>query len=351
MPLPSVPDYSAAIKTPQLVHPSILQNGHPVVKGVNVIKYSGGFCVVFPYETPTKKYGVRCWHAEVSDAKKRTQLIAETLKSCSLPYFVGFEYFEDGIMTPQGKQPVVVMDWVNASPLKNYLAAHLNESNTINQLAENFKTMVSDLHKQHLSHGDLQHGNIMVKDDGALVLVDYDSMYVPALNGMKDEIKGLIGYQHPARWKNELVTEKADYFSELVIYISLKVLAIDNSYWQRLNMEDTETMIFSGDDIDSGGKSPIFDELRKHSEIKPLVDALCDFLAYNSIDMLKPLEQATVSKIDGISSKWAGGNGAEPSKPHMDSPDDIADKWGSGNGHKTQTLEEKADDIGSKWKR
>ena len=29
----------------------------------------------------------------------------------------------------------------------------------------------------------------------------------------------------------------------------------------------------------------------------------------------------------------------------------ITVKWAAGNGHKTQTVEEKADDIGSKWKR
>lgn len=351
MPLPSIPDYSNSIKTPQLVHPAILKGGHPIVKGVNTVKYAGGFCVVFPYETPKKKYAVRCWHAEVSDSKKRTQLIADTLKSCSLPYFVGFEYFEDGIMTPVGKQPIVVMDWVNALPLKKYIAAHLNEPGKITLLAENFKAMVSDLHKQHLSHGDLQHGNIMVKDDGGLVLVDYDSMYVPALKGMKDEIKGLVGYQHPSRWKNDFVTEKADYFSELVIYTSLKVLAMDNSYWTRLNMEDTETMLFTGDDIDSGGSSPLFGELRKSSEIKPLVDALCEFIAADSIDELVPLEQAVVSKAGAIASKWGKGNGYTPSKPQIASSNDIRAKWKTGNGYKAPTTQEMADKIRSKWKK
>lgn len=350
MPLPSIPDYSTAIKTPQLVHPNILKGGHPIIKGVNLIKYAGGFCVVFPFETPSKKYAVRCWHAEVSDARKRTQLIAETLKDCPLPYFVGFEYYEDGIMTSAGKQPIVVMDWVNASPLKKYIAAHLSEPNTINQLAENFKKMVSELHKQHLSHGDLQHGNIMVKEDGNLVLVDYDSMFVPTLKGMKDEIKGLVGYQHPARWKNDLVTEKADYFSELVIYTSLKALALDSSLWSRLNIENTETMLFSGEDIDSSGTSPIFNELRKSSEIKPLIDVLCDFMAYDSLDKLLPLEQSVVSKIDVISSKWAQGNEYIPSKPHIDSSADIKAKWNTGNGYKQPTTKEQVDDIGSKWK-
>ena len=74
MPLPSIPDYSTCIKTPALVHPAVLKDGHPIEKGVRLIKYSGGFCVVFPYQTASNKYAVRCWHAEVSDAKRRTRL-------------------------------------------------------------------------------------------------------------------------------------------------------------------------------------------------------------------------------------------------------------------------------------
>ena len=60
MPLPTIPEYSTSIKTPALVHPTILQGGHPIEKGVRLIKYAGGFCVVFPFQTPTKKYAVRC---------------------------------------------------------------------------------------------------------------------------------------------------------------------------------------------------------------------------------------------------------------------------------------------------
>ena len=353
MPLPSIPDYSTSIKVPQLVHPAVLDNGHPIEKGTNVIKYAGGFCVVFPYETPTKKYAVRCWHAEVGDVKKRTQIIADALKQSRLPYFVGFEYYEDGIVTPLGIQPIVVMDWVNALPLKKYIAKNLDNSNALNKLADDFKAMVTDLHQKHISHGDLQHGNIMVQDDGSLILVDYDSMYVPELQGMKDEIKGLVGYQHESRWKNDFVTEKADYFSELVIYISLKMLAYDNSYWSKLNIENTETMAFTGDDIQSKGTAPIFNELSNISEIQPLIVKLCEFISFNSIDDLVPLEQAVVSKIDSISSKWQSGNGfkASSKKAEIDSSENIVSKWGNGNGYKTTSLSDEADNIATRWRK
>ena len=129
------------------------------------------------------------------------------------------------------------------------------------------------------------------------------------------------------------------------------MLAIDNSYWKRLNVENTETMLFTGDDITSAGSSPIFGELRKSSDIKPLVDALCEFMALDSIDKLVPLEQAVVSKANAIASKWAQGNGYSPSKPHIDSSNDIKAKWKKGNGYKAPTTKEMADNIRAKWKK
>lgn len=357
MPLPTIPEYNSSIKTPALVHPQVLKGGHPISKGERIIKYAGGFCVVFPYETRSKKYAVRCWHAEVSDAKRRTQIIANSLKQAQLPYFVGFDFYEDGIMTTSGIQPIVVMDWVDARPMKKFLAEHITESTVINQIAENFKVMVGELHKNHFSHGDLQHGNILVRPDHSLVLVDYDSMYVPDLKGMTDEIKGLVGYQHEARWKNKFATEKADYFSELVIYTSLKALAKMPALWQKLNIENTETLLFSGDDIASHGKSQIFKELKGDSELSSFVDRLCDFMSKPSIEDLLPLEDAIFTQSESISAKWKSGNGYKPSnkKGNIENPDNISNKWAGGNGYvrydRKEELEKTSKQIQKKFKR
>ena len=189
----------------------------------------------------------------------------------------------------------------------------------------------------------------MVRPDHSLVLVDYDSMYVPELNGMPDEIKGLVGYQHEARWKNKLVSEKADYFSELVIYLSLKSLAKIPSLWKDLNMEDTETLLFSGEDIQSKGRSNIFRLLRTDSDLAPLVDKLCEFMDKSSIEDLIPLEDAIVSKSEMISFKWKGGNGykATAKKGEMDDSNIIAGKWGKGNGYVKTNKEDERKKLSS----
>ena len=165
-----------------------------------------------------------------------------------------------------------------------------------------------NLHKAGISHGDLQHGNILVKDNGDLILVDYDSMFVPALQGFKDEIKGLAGYQHPARWSNQFASEKVDYFSELVIYTSIMALSYFPGLWDELKIIDTETLLFSADDIKSKGTTRIFSKLDSHLELKPLSDAIKKALESNNLNDLLPLEDAIIpatKKIaDGVRGKW-----------------------------------------------
>ena len=211
--LPNCEDYEISIDTAQLIKSDILMGGYVEKSADIIVRYVGGFCIVFPFYLKTgKKCAVRCWIANVSDVRERSRLVAEELKRIQLPYFVNFEYIPNCIATNAGVQPIILMDWVEAQNIKEYVGTHLHDKDVLRKLAENFMQMVKCLHRYHISHGDLQHGNILIQEDGSIVLVDYDSMYVPALAGYADEIKGLAGYQHPARWQNTMLSEKADYF-------------------------------------------------------------------------------------------------------------------------------------------
>lgn len=325
--LPSCTDYSTSIVVSNLVKAAKLNSGSPEMYKGRPVKYTGGFCIVFPYIANGRKYAVRCWHAYLEGAEERTKKISKTLKNINLPYFVGFEYVNQGIATSHGVQPIVIMDWVNANPLKTYISEHIHDSSSLNTLADKFAEMVKDLHAHNLSHGDLQHGNIMVKDDGSLVLVDYDSMYVPDLDGWTDEISGLAGYQHPGRWTNKFLSPKADYFSELIIYTSIKALAEIPSLWSDLMMADTDTMLFSAEDIKSKGASPIFTILESMSSCNYLSKKIKDFLSKNTIEELEPLEELIISPLDKLGKQWED-NGFRPSPAFKESDvKNITNNW------------------------
>ena len=330
--LPSCEDYEISINNARLIKSAALCGGH-VEKNSSgtIINYVGGFCIVFPYYRYSgEKIAVRCWIARIEDAQLRTRLIAEELKKQQLPYFVNFEYEQEGLATNFGVQPIVLMDWVEADPLKEYIKANLGYPDNLRTLAESFKSMAEDLHRANISHGDLQHGNILVRTDGNLVLVDYDSMYVPSLHGFKDEIKGLPGYQHPARWDNMYLSEKSDYFSELVIYTSIMALSYFPTLWNDLLIEKTDTLLFSSEDIKSGGNSYIFKKLDSHPLLNPLANAIRKSLKVSCIDELSPLEEAIIpetTKIIGeIRDKW---NNQPPIKtdPFIPNTTSIRNKW------------------------
>ncbi len=331
--LPSIRDFVSSICNPAMIKAGALQGGQPCcnTKG-DVLRYAGGFCVVFAYNCQHDKYAVRCWHTLVEDAEKRLTAISNELNRINLPYFVDFQYVGEGICTPLGVQPITVMKWVDAESIKDYIERNLQDAKTVDDLAESFKRMVQDLHRHNISHGDLQHGNIMVKKDGQIVLVDYDSMYVPALDGMTDEIKGLPVYQHKSRYDNTRLTPKADYFSELVIYTSIKALARYPELWNKYRVKSREELLFSLDDMQSPNSSKLFEELRNcgDNELKDTVGKLEEFIKRPSIDELEPLEKVIVDHIAAISNKWKKNRPNSQRKRQLPDVQQVVQKWKRG---------------------
>lgn len=350
--LPSCEDYISSIEVPQLIKAKELYGGKVVSYNGNPVMYSGGFCVVFQYQLPSmKKVAVRCWTAHVPDADKRSNRISIELKRSGLPYFVEFTYVPQGIATTKGILPIVIMDWVEASSIKEFINSHIHEPRRIFDLAERFKLMVSDLHKVSFSHGDLQHGNIMVADDGKLILVDYDSMYVPGLENFNDDIKGLAGYQHPSRSQQKYLSPKSDYFSELIIYTSLIALSKYPELWKQLNILDTETLLFTREDLDAPYDADIFNSFKRDADLKPLVEAIERELRSSDLDNLLPLEEAIIPEstriIGNLEGKWRKRSLPSEKESQVDLAN-LSKKW------KNKTIVPKTENINvtsitSKW--
>lgn len=352
-PLPGCTEYLTAIETPQLIKAVELQGGKVVTKNGKPLRYAGGFCVVFPYEVSTgKKVAVRCWTAHVPDADRRSRQISQCLQESGLPYFVGFSYIEQGIATQLGVFPIIIMDWVNATPLKDYLQKNINNSSIIKALADDFLKMTEELHRLGFSHGDLQHGNIMVSSTGQLYLVDYDSMFVPGLEDVTDEIKGLAGYQHPSRDKLKYLSPKSDYFSEVIIYTSLLALAKHPKLWKDLNIEDTETLIFTQDDLDNPARSAIFHLLKSDSDLVECANAIETALSKSNIEDLLPLNEAIIPEsvkiVSGLHQKWSPRYVAGPPESQADT-DNLKEKW-SKTKREEPVIPADVSPISSKWK-
>jgi serine/threonine protein kinase len=318
MAYPSRTDIVTAMGNPQVsFKANELIGGSVIQRGSRIIQYSGGYTSVFPFHTKdSKKVAVRCWIADIGDAKKRSQEIATYLNALNNPYFCDFKYLDDAILISGSIYPIVMMDWVDGKPLKEYINDNISSLKSIlPKIASNFKQMVESFHKENIAHGDLQHGNILVKEDGNLIMIDYDSMFIKPLEGMSDAIKGLSGYQHPSRNKNKFINHKLDYFSELVIYLALLAFEHYPNLWNKYY--ETEDLLFSKVDFHNPDKSEIINTLLLSSNqtLKELTQRLKEQLSKTDIMDLVPLEELLIDKLevakDNISSKWD----KQPNKP------------------------------------
>ena len=98
--------------------------------------------------------------------------------------------------------------------------------------------MAAWLMSQPFAHGDLKPDNILVTEDGTLVLVDYDGLYVPAMQGQKARELGSPDYRHPLRTE-DCFNEHIDDFPLAFIGMSLKAIALDTSLLQNNAKSDS----------------------------------------------------------------------------------------------------------------
>ena len=263
---PSISDYIEALRDAEdslselkdlrLVYDD---QGHPIMS-------SGNFAVVFKMQAPTGEYhALKCFLRDQEERSERYRMIAEELQYVQSTYLVKFRYLESELFvdvpnTGGEEYPVLLMDWVDGIPLDQYLKTIINNSYEKDLLAYHFSLLARWLVSQHFAHGDLKPDNICVRDDGSLVLLDYDGMYVPALSGRKPLEQGSPHYRHPLR-STLPFDEHIDDYSLSLILLSLRAIALDETLYVRYS--SSEYLLLSEQDQLNPYTSPVFKELNR----------------------------------------------------------------------------------------
>jgi len=295
--LPSNSNYVSIVKNIRVfIKDNYLKDGKPIQKkkGVGLISHTGGFSKVFPIYIGNDKIALRFWTKEIGESKERYKEIDIYLKKKKLPYFVNFHYVEDKLIWQGVKYPFVYMDWITGLSIRDYINKYISNPHAIKRLATEFLKMVKILHQNSIAHGDLQDENILVIDNGVdieLKLIDYDSLYVPKLDGFNIDVVGVEAYQHPNKNDIKKINHKIDYFSELVIYLSLLAYFEDTSLWD--NTKEKQ-LLFNRKDFIDPENSKIFQQLKDKkysSTIHKLRAKLIEFCKETTILRLQPLEK------------------------------------------------------------
>lgn len=301
---PSITEYLSAIQSAEDNFDK-LSSYRPVLDIDNNPIFSSGSCaVVFKMKDSVDSsiYAVRCFLKDTFTRKgimpieERIQILNSEIKKANLSYFVDYEYlpkelFVDSKGADDNEQDVVRMRWIEGASLKKYLLENRNNPSLIGKLADKFLQLCRDLRLAQIAHGDFQHDNIIIDRDGNIKLIDYDSLYTPLLGQVSDLIEGYRDYQHPSRKDNNLSTEKLDYFSELVIYTSIKLIEESPSVIQEFDMENGEGLLFSAADFKNFKNSAISKTLISKGRLFGILNQIFEeYLSEVDIQLLKAFD-------------------------------------------------------------
>lgn len=281
-----------SVSVPTLIKDDFIRKGKfRKLRNGDFQAYVGGYSVVFPVDINGEKWAFRCWHTTLDDAIWRIKLLSTELKHANIPYLLDYDFIESGITVGGKNYPTTRMKWIDGTTIKDYIFENRNSREKLLHLADQFLKMIKDMHAHSFAHGDLQHGNILVNEKGELVLVDYDSFYCPKFSGAKDIIAGLKDYQHPARQTNKYISEKVDYFSELIIYTSILGIAYRPELINKYKVEDSEHLLFEAKDFEDITHSTIYQDLKGLGAIFPvLLNILEIYLSKRRIEDLEPFD-------------------------------------------------------------
>lgn len=225
--------------------PVLNKNGDPYYS-------QGNYAVVFKMQDGDGNlYAMKCFTQNVAQRESRYKQIANQLKYESSGYFVSIEYLEKEIyvssnFTDETEFPVLLMDWVDGEPLDTYIRQNIKDKAKLSLLSYRFGCFAQWLLSRPFAHGDLKPDNILVRVDGTLVAIDYDGMYVPAMDGQKAEENGTPDFRHPKRTL-EIFDEHIDDFTLASMALALEAIALAPSLLDEFSPKDR--LLFSESDF------------------------------------------------------------------------------------------------------
>ena len=334
MSLPMVGDYSDAIQNPTVcfdapelaelaagevaLHP---RRGTPLV-------YAGNFAAVYPVVCGGEKYAVRCFTREIKDSQGRHERYRELdtfLNIIDSDAFVSFNYYDRGIRVKGDWYPMVRMSWVEGSRLDKFVEDNLSRPDRILEVCGRLLETDKPMRVLGIAHNDLQHGNVMVRPDDSLRLVDYDGIFLPRFRGQPSPELGHAQYQHPLRTEDDYGAY-VDNFPALVLYLSLLALSHDPGLWQRFYTQDN--LILTRADYADPANSECFRALKgsPDSTVRRLAGYLeeCCSLPLEQIpDLERVLEDLPAVSVATAPAPPAQSAAAPPTAPSAASPSVI----------------------------
>lgn len=274
------------LATKTSLRPVLDSTGNPVMS-------SGNFAVVFKMVDidNDRHYAMKCFLRDQVGREESYLQICEELEFVESRYLLKIEYlpaelFVDTNQSDESEFPVLLMEWVEGSTLGSFISENYTDSFKMSQVAYNFSKMASWLLSQDFAHGDIKPDNIIIKENGNLVLVDYDGMYVPSMKGSAARENGSPNFRHPERTDKDF-DEHIDDFALAVLILTLKVLSLDFDAYSTIAANDY--CIFSESDyqyLDNASGLYYIESHLKDSELQKIWGVFLIALSENKLSSI-----------------------------------------------------------------
>ena len=175
----------------------------------------------------------------------------------------------DGVVIDPGDgshvtRPVVVLDWLMGPTMLAAVdrACRARDTTYLSALANAWSAAMAKSAEVGFVHGDLTADNAIVRPKEGIAFVDYDSAYWPGVPSLPS-LDPALAYRHPRGLTTR--REHADDFAALLVYASLRLLAV----WPELRVEHGQPatvrgagLVFQPRDLAHPDGSPLFGKLR-----------------------------------------------------------------------------------------
>jgi serine/threonine protein kinase len=265
---PTRDDYKLAMEDYQknILDARLLQ-GEPESRNARILDFSGPYSYTCTYRVGNIM--IRCFcqtdgRIDPPDNifqryKSLEQFIARNRSKLSA--FVPVTYIPRGIRVhffdkltdayiKTAEMPLVMMEYVPGYQLGDFIAENYWSSQKMHLLCDAWTHMIHEVEEARIAHGDLDLSNVFVQYDTErtsihLKLIDYDNTWIPEFE--RDyplPEHGHRPFQHPAFYgtPKAIFNKEIDRFSALVIYISLKALALRPNLYEKFGADDSRLL-------------------------------------------------------------------------------------------------------------
>ena len=256
--------------------------------GLPSMKKGASWLVVQAISEEGEKFAIRIPHNKLAyqpSALNRLQRLESVIEKTGIKWFTKFKLIENELKVGSEVLPVMVMPWEDGKTLPKFLAENRKNPDKLQALSENLRNIGNSMVETGFDHGDFSGGNILVRPNGSVVLIDPDSLLHHSCTVKKTVELGHPSLSHPDRKSRDIGPGLFVFSLELILLI---IEAIMNDSSQIEDNPDPEAFFFDEKDLISPEKSD------KFTSIKSIV---CEDKFDKIMSALKCMDMIEVAKI------------------------------------------------------